>query len=87
MSEHKGSLAEAIAEGFLGGIDAYYTKMVEKNQYDITVDAVVTDIKNKLDGIYRVKTDGAEFDAYANSGTYYKDDQVLVQIPNGNYGN
>lgn len=61
--------------------------MVEKNQYDITVDAVVTDIKNKLDGIYRVKTDGAEFDAYANSGTYYKDDQVLVQIPNGNYGN
>lgn len=61
--------------------------MVEKNQYDITVDAVVTDIKNKLDGIYRVKTDGAEFDAYATAGTYYKDDRVLVQIPNGNYGN
>ena len=87
MATDKGILAEVIADSIIGSVDAYYTKMVEKNQYDITVDAVVTDIKNKLDGIYRVKTDGAEFDAYATAGTYYKDDRVLVQIPNGNYGN
>jgi len=87
LADQKGSLATAISDGILGSLETYYSKMMEKNQYDITVDAVITNIDNKLDGIYRVKTDGAEFDAYASSGSYYKDDQVLVQIPNGNYGN
>jgi hypothetical protein len=48
--------------------------MSQKNRYDITIDAIVIDIDQKLNGKYRVRSDGAEFDAYATSGSYYKDD-------------
>lgn len=61
--------------------------MAKKNQYDVTVDATVVDVSQKPDGIYRVKTTGAEFEAYATAGSYYKNDIVLVQIPNGDYKN
>ena len=61
--------------------------MVKKNQYDVTVDATVIDVSQKPDGIYRVKTTGAEFEAFATAGSYYKNDIVLVQIPNGDYKN
>lgn len=61
--------------------------MTKKNQYDITVDATVIDVTKKPDGVYRVKTTGAEFEAYATAGSYYKNDIVLVQIPNGDYKN
>lgn len=61
--------------------------MVKKNQYDITVDATIIDVSKKPDGIYRVKTTGAEFEAYATAGSYYKNDIILVQIPNGDYKN
>lgn len=61
--------------------------MVKRNQYDVTVDATIVDVSQKPDGIYRVKTTGAEFEAYATAGSYYKNDIVLVQIPNGDYKN
>jgi hypothetical protein len=61
--------------------------MAKNNQYDITVDATVVDVEKKPEGIYRVRTSGAEFEAYATAGNYYKNDIVLVQIPNGNYKN
>lgn len=61
--------------------------MVKKNQYDITVDATVIDVSKKPDGVYRVRTTGAEFEAFATAGSYYKNDIVLVQVPNGDYKN
>lgn len=61
--------------------------MAKKNQYDVTVDATIIDVSQKPDGIYRVKTTGAEFEAFATAGSYYKNDIVLVQIPNGDYKN
>lgn len=61
--------------------------MKKSNSYDVTVDATIVDVSRKPEGVYRVKTDNAEFEAYASSGEYYKNDSVLVQIPNGNYKN
>ena len=61
--------------------------MTKRNQYDITVDATIIDVSKKPSGIYRVKTTGAEFEVYATAGSYYKNDIVLVQIPNGDYKN
>ena len=68
-------------------MEVYYNEMHKNNQYDITVNATVTDVSQKPQGIYRVKTDNAEFEAYATAGDYYKNDAVLVQVPNGNYKN
>lgn len=78
---------EAIQDGVLGAIETYYNKASEKNQYDTTIDAVIVDATKKPQGIYTVRTTGAEFEAYATSGSYYKNDSVLVQIPNGDYKN
>ena len=74
-------------EAILGSIEAYYNEKSKYNQYDVTVEATVTDVNRKPNGIYRVKSTNAEFDAYATAGSYYKNDIVLVQIPNGDYKN
>ena len=68
-------------------MEVYYEEMKKSNSYDVTVDATIVDVSRKPEGVYRVKTDNAEFEAYASSGEYYKNDSVLVQIPNGNYKN
>ena len=68
-------------------MEIYYKEMSKNNQYDITVNATIIDVSKKPEGIYRVRTDDAEFEAYTNAGEYYKHDNVLVQIPNGNYKN
>ena len=65
----------------------YYEERKKNDSYDTTVDATIVDISRKPDGIYRVRTDNAEFEAYSISGDYYKNDNVLVQIPNGDYKN
>ena len=62
--------------------------MQKKNQYDVTVQATIIDVSKKPDNIYRVRTTGAEFEAYAQPGTsFYKNDIVLIQIPNNDYTN
>lgn len=68
-------------------MEVYYEEMKKSNSYDVTIDATIIDVSRKPEGVYRVKTDNAEFEAYASSGEYYKNDSVLVQIPNGNYKN
>ena len=68
-------------------MEVYYNSKARENQYDITVEATVINADLKPQGIYRVKTDSAEFDAYTTTGNYYKNDIVMVQIPNGNYSN
>ena len=67
-------------------MDIYY-KESAKNRYDITVTANIVDVSRKPEGIYRVRTDDAEFEAYATAGDYYKNDSVLVQVPNADYNN
>lgn len=74
---------DALFEGF----EAYYNERVKENQYDITVEATVINTDLKAQGIYTVKTDNAQFDAYTIVGDYYKNDIVMVQIPNGDYNN
>lgn len=74
-------------EQILKSFETYYNEMSKQNRYDITVEATITDVSKKPDGIYRVRTNGAEFDAYAMGGSYYKNDIVLVSVPNGDYAN
>lgn len=74
-------------DSWLESFEIYYNERSKQNQYDITVEATVINTEKKPDNIYRVQSTGAEFDAYAIQGSYYKNDVVLVQIPNGDYKN
>ena len=65
-------------DSLLNTLDAYYNEKAKYNQYDITVEGVIIDTSKKPSGIYTVKTDGAQFEAYAISGSYYKNDEVYV---------
>lgn len=71
----------------LESIETYYNEKSKQNKYDITVEATIIDVSKKPEGIYRVRTNGAEFEAYSTSGSYYKNDIVLVSVPNGDYTN
>lgn len=71
----------------LESIETYYNEKSKQNKYDITVEATIIDVSKKPEGIYRVRTNGAEFEAYSTSGSYYKNDIVLVSVPNGDYAN
>ena len=73
----------AIQEGVLAA--AFTVAKSAQANANITVTAVVTDTSRKREGIYKVRSDGAEFDAYSENGTYYKNESVLVQIPNNDY--
>lgn len=56
--------------------------------YDTTVEATITSVKRKAEGIYTVSATGVNFEAYSNDGsTYYTNDSVYVTIPNGDYNN
>ena len=73
----------AIQEGVLAA--AFTVAKSAQANANITVTAIVTDTSRKREGIYKVRSDGAEFDAYSENGTYYKNESVLVQIPNNDY--
>lgn len=62
--------------------------MVKDLSYDTTVEAKILSVVNKDESSYRVQTDTATFTAYATgTDTYYEDDIVYVQIPQGDYNN
>ena len=67
------------------------TGVVSKQNYDITkegriIEAYTDNNTGALTGIYKVKFQDAIFDAYAQNGAIYAvDQQVYVQIPNGDY--
>lgn len=69
------------------------TGVVSKQNYDITkegriIEAYTDNNTGALTGIYKVKFQDAIFDAYAQNGAIYAvDQQVYVQIPNGDYDN
>ena len=77
------NIEEAIETGVLGAVSTFYKG--QRSNSNITITAIITDTSRKREGIYKVKSDGAEFDAYSENGTYYKNESVLVQIPNNDY--
>ena len=73
--------------------DAIYTiatGVIESKSYDITKECkiveIYTDTKGNRTNIYKVKSQDATYDAYAKKGeTYYLNEIVYVQIPNGDF--
>lgn len=66
--------------------------VIAQQEYDITKECkiieVYLDSKGERTGIYKVKSQDATYDAYAQQGDIYNLDQwVYVQIPNGDYNN
>ena len=62
--------------------------MVKDLSYDTTVEAKILSVVDKDNQSYRVQTDTATFTAFATgTDTYYEDDIVYVQVPQGDYKN
>lgn len=81
-----------LAEDLFGAIYTIVTGVVSKQNYDITKECRIIeaylDDKGAKTGIYKVKSQDAVFDAYAKQGEVYSMNQnVYVQIPNGDYNN
>ena len=76
-------------------LNAMYTiamGVVSKQKFDetkiCTVLTAYTNSKGAKTGVYQVKSQDAVFDAYAQQGAeYFEQQQVYVSIPNGNYDN
>ena len=59
---------------------------LEKISFDRTILTTITDDSEKEGlGKYRVSTGEAVFDAYSSNTSFKKDDNVYVQIPNGDW--
>lgn len=87
MADKNRNTSDVIQDGLIKAFGVLEDSIMSKGRYDVTVIATVVDVTDKPKGIYRVLSDGVEFNAYSNTGTYYKNDSVLVQIPNGDYNN
>ena len=87
MADKNRNTSDVIQDGLIKAFGVLEDSIMSKGRYNVTVIATVVDVTDKPKGIYRVLSDGVEFNAYSNTGTYYKNDSVLVQIPNGDYNN
>jgi hypothetical protein len=70
---------------FCEAVDLLVEKSLKSVKFDSTILCTITDDAEKEKGIYRVKSsDGqATFLAYSEKTNYSKNDNVYVQIPNG----
>ena len=83
MSQNKIDYPEQIYKA----IDIITNKRLEALQYDITIEATITDDKQAEKGVYTVSNGNASFLAYSRDSEYKNDDVVMVTIPQGNYNN
>lgn len=83
MSQNKIDYPEQIYKA----IDIITNKRLEALQYDITIEATITDDTQAEKGVYTVSNGNASFLAYSKDSEYKNDDVVMVTIPQGNYNN
>lgn len=83
MSQNKIDYPEQIYKA----IDIITNKRLEALQYDITIEATITDDAQAEKGVYTVSNGNASFLAYSKDSEYKNNDVVMVTIPQGNYNN
>jgi hypothetical protein len=81
MSEDRFNYGEAICEA----IDTIISKKLEGLSYDITKTCIIIDDTHKKYGQYTVADGALKFEAYSTITTLNINDNVLVNIPYGDY--
>lgn len=75
-----------IVENTITAIDTVIKGRLKDIRYDRTVEGIIVNTDRKTQGIYVVKYQDAEFDAYsADTSSYYKNDIVYVMIPEADW--
>ena len=64
-------------------VDTIIAKRLDGISYDQTVLCSIVDDTNKSQGVYTVQRDNIKFEAYSTNTEYNKNDNVYVQIPEG----
>ena len=84
------SSADNLQDVLLQAMEIIATSAVKESgeNYDKTLwNCKIIEDTNKKNGLYRVTSDGVNFDAYSSITTYNKDDHVAVVVPNGDFNN
>ena len=81
MSEDRFDYGETLCEA----IDTIISKKLEGLSYDITKTCVVIDDTYKKQGRYTIADGALKFEAYSTITTFNINDNVLVNIPYGDY--
>ena len=74
------------AEILLQAVDTVVNERISNLPFDKTVICTVIDNSKKDQGIYTLSYEATTFEAYSDKTNYSKDAQVLVVIPEGNWG-
>lgn len=83
MSEDRLDYGEVLCEA----VDTIISKKLENLAYDITKTCIVIDDTYKKQGRYTVADGALKFEAYSTITTLNINDNVLVNIPHGDYSN
>jgi hypothetical protein len=83
MSEDRLDYGEVLCEA----VDTIVSKKLENLAYDITKTCIVIDDTYKKQGRYTVADGALKFEAYSTITTLNTNDNVLVNIPHGDYSN
>lgn len=85
----KGVSSLAInTNNLLDAVSIVADSIVQKYQYDQTIEAKIISSSQRAEGIYKVEYETAKFDAYSTNGqTYYENEVVYVMIPKGQWTN
>ena len=83
MSEDRLDYGEVLCEA----VDTIISKKLENLAYDITKTCIVVDDTYKKQGKYIVADGALKFEAYSTITTLNINDNVLVNIPHGDYSN
>lgn len=75
------------SEAMLQAMEIIANNTIKQVKFDTTIECIIVNDDDKAQGRYIVSNGSASFQAFANSGEYSKDDQVLVTIPNNDYNN
>lgn len=75
-----------IAESILNAMDTVVNGAIRNLRYDQTLECIVVSNKKSKEGVYTVKSEDAQFEAYSNE-RYYVNDVVYVTVPQGDFNN
>ena len=78
-----------VEEQIFQAIDVLVEKKISELAYDKTIQAKIYSVVDSDTGEYKVRYNGNIFSAFANdlSQTYKVDEQVYVQVPEGDFSN
>lgn len=75
--------SEQYVSSLLGAIDTVLSQRLTQLAYDKTIVCTITDNSNAKNGVYQVSDGSVKFQAQSENTDYRINDQVRVQVPNG----